>query len=115
MGKATAWWKVREGDLVLVRRHKLDKQHGRKLESRWMGPKLVVRVIAKGNSIIVKELHDVGTEKRYHSDDIELYVARKEWPLCKLFMILPNTRLGNSVDWPELYCGFRITQRLRFP
>ena len=31
------------GDLVVVRNHAVDKQHGRKLEAKWLGPRMLVR------------------------------------------------------------------------
>lgn len=36
------WTKSKPGDLVLVRDIQKDKQHGKKLDSRWMGPRLLV-------------------------------------------------------------------------
>lgn len=69
------WETPVEGDLVMVRRHEIDQQKGRKLESRWDGPRLLVRMSARGNSAFVRELH--GTkEKRYHVDNLKVYVRR---------------------------------------
>lgn len=69
------WEKPVEGDLVMVRRHEIDQQKGRKLELRWNGPRLLVRMSARGNSAFVRELH--GTkEKRYYVDDLKVYVRR---------------------------------------
>lgn len=70
------WETPREGDLVMIRRHELDNQKGRKLESRWEGPKVLVRLSARGNSGFVKEVHG-SKEKRYHVDDMKVYVSRR--------------------------------------
>ena len=69
------WEPPRVGDLVMVRRHALDNQKGKKLEARWHGPVRAVRLSASGNSMWIEELHVPG-EKRYHVDDLKVYVQR---------------------------------------
>lgn len=71
------WNTPKPGDLVMIRRHELDNQKGRKLESRWDGPKLLVRFSARGNSGFVQEVHGDGKEKRYYVDNIRVYVERE--------------------------------------
>ena len=51
------------GDLVIVRNHAVDNQRGRKLEAKWLGPRLLTRVTAHGLSGYVRELHGSGQEK----------------------------------------------------
>jgi len=65
------------GDLVIVRHHAVDNQRGRKLESRWLGPRLLVNLTPSGNSGHVQELHGDGATKRYHLNDILLYKERE--------------------------------------
>ncbi|KAI9871083.1 MAG: hypothetical protein M1823_008552, partial [Watsoniomyces obsoletus] len=38
------------GDMVLVRDHQRDKAHGRKLDPRWLGPRLLVGLTPNGVS-----------------------------------------------------------------
>ena len=70
------------GDLVIVRNHAVDSQHGRKLEKRWLGPRLLTRMTGSGLSGYVRELHGEGKEKRYYVDDMKLYFERKPYPMA---------------------------------
>ena len=66
----------KKGDLVLLRRFIVDKDKGRKLETKWEGPYVVERVGYSGVSVV---LHDLLTDKRkgrYSMDSIKLYVRR---------------------------------------
>ena len=65
------------GDLVIIRHHTIDNQKGRKLESKWLGPRLLIRFSASGLSAYVRELHGSATEKKYHINDILLYYPRQ--------------------------------------
>lgn len=76
-GEKLKWTAPKEDDLVMVRRHEIVKQKGMKLEYRWDGPRVVVKVSGQGNSATVKELHGEKTEKRYHVDDLKVYVTRR--------------------------------------
>ncbi len=67
------------GDLVLVRNHALDRQRGRKLESKWLGPRLVVLLSLLGPTKRVKEIFGEGGTKKYHLNDLILYVERKDF------------------------------------
>ena len=65
------------GDLVMVRHSAIDNQHGRKLDPKWLGPRILVRW-AKGKvSAYVREVHGDPTEKRYHVNDMMTYYARQ--------------------------------------
>lgn len=75
----------KEGDLVVVRNHAVDSQKGRKLEGRWLGPRILVSYTASRLSAYVREVHGVGKPKRYHLDDILLYNPHSSF------------RIGNSV------------------
>ncbi len=67
------------GDLVLVRNHAVDGQRGRKLESRWLGPRLLVSLSSSGLTGRVRELFGEGGTKKYHLNDLILYVERKDF------------------------------------
>ncbi len=67
---------LKEGDLVIVRHHAVDNQRGRKLEPRWLGSRLLVKLTPSGNSGHMQELHGDGVTKRYHLNDILLYKER---------------------------------------
>ena len=64
------------GDLVLVRNHAVDRQHGRKLEAKWLGPRLFVKWSSHRRSGYIRELHGDGKLKRYSIDDILQYHQR---------------------------------------
>ena len=69
------------GDLVLVRDIQLAKDHGRKLEPCWSTPRLLERISTSGMSGHVRQLHDrPGHTKRYHLDDLLLYILRDSYP-----------------------------------
>lgn len=75
--RATALWtKPSQGDLVMVRDLQRDKQHGRKLDARWLGPRLLVGISSSGVSGYVQELYD-DRVKRYHLDDLKVYCHRE--------------------------------------
>ena len=65
------------GDLVIVRNHAVDAQRSRKLEGKWLGPRLLTRTAKHGLSGYVRELHGDGRERRYHMNDLLLYHARE--------------------------------------
>jgi hypothetical protein len=65
-----------QGDLVIVRDKTVDNQRGRKLEPKWKGPRLVVRVSRHGLSAEVREIYGDGASKRYHVDDMKQYYSR---------------------------------------
>ena len=59
----------------------MDSQKGRKLESRWLGPRIIVSYTASGSSAYVRELHGSGKTKRYHLNDLLLYNPRSAFKL----------------------------------
>lgn len=70
--------KPRPGDMVLRRDLARDKQHGRKLDPRWTEPRVVDRLSNNGMSAYIWALHDPPSRaKRYHIDDLWIYIARK--------------------------------------
>ena len=77
-GKTRAQWtQPRVGDLVLVRDFERDKHHGRKLDARWIGPRILTEITSSGVSGFVQELY--GEEvKKYHLDDLKTYCPRAE-------------------------------------
>ena len=75
-------WIPKTGDLVLVRNHAVDGQRGRKLESKWLGPRLLVSLSSSGLTGRVRELYGEGGTKKYHLNDLLLYVERKDFEVC---------------------------------
>ena len=71
----------KEGDLVIVRNHAVDSQKGRKLESRWLGPRILVSYTASGLSAYIRKLHGSGKTKRYHLNDLLLYNPRSAFKI----------------------------------
>lgn len=71
----------KEGDLVVVRNHAVHSQKGRKLESRWLGPRILVLYTASGLSAYVRELHGSGKAKRYHLNGPLLYNPRSAFKI----------------------------------
>lgn len=98
-------WKLREGDLVLLRRHALDKQHGQKLLPRWDGPFRVVKNLASGNSHVLEHLDGSRLKGRYSIDSLKPYLSREEMLECGEGINrdeLVNYKLGR-VDLYELF------------
>ena len=65
------------GDLVVVRNHAINSQKGKKLESKWLRPRLLTRVTEHELSGYVRELHGTGQGKRYHMNDMMMYYERE--------------------------------------
>lgn len=63
----------------MVKNHAVDSQRGRKLEGRWLGPRILVSYTASKLSAYIREVHGVGKPKRYHLDDILLYNPRSSF------------------------------------
>ena len=82
------------GDLVLVRNHQVDNQRGRKLEARWLGPRLLVKWTHHRRSGWIRELHGTATPKRYHIDDIILYHKRR--PVFSGRILLTTPAVGST-------------------
>ena len=72
----SAWTPPKVGDLVLVRDMQKEKQHGRKLDPSWVGPRLLMRLTGSGVSGYVQEMYD-DKVKRYHLDDLKVYCRRE--------------------------------------
>ena len=76
------WQKLRDGDLVLLRRFEGDKHKGRKLEAKWEGPYLLGDVSWHGRtgrlidiqSGEVVRVRKGGLWERCHLDDMKLFV-----------------------------------------
>lgn len=64
--KASALWTPPKlGDLVLVRDIQKEKHFGRKLESNWMGPRMLTEVTQSGVSGYVKEIYGDKVKKNH--------------------------------------------------
>lgn len=74
------WTRPKEGDLVLLWNAQLEKQHGRKLESRWSEPQRLVKVNSGGVSGMVSKLYGDGSLRRIHLDDMKVYCPRSIYP-----------------------------------
>ena len=66
------------GDLVLVRDLQLDKQKGRKLDPKWLGPRILVKFTEGGHSAWVREVYGPQKLKRYHINDLIQYHERAQ-------------------------------------
>ena len=53
-----------------------DKQHGRKLDPNWLGPRLLVELTSTGVSGFVRELYG-DTLKKCYLDDLKVYCQRQ--------------------------------------
>lgn len=71
------WTKSQVGDLVLVRDFERNKHHGRKLDARWLGPRILTEITSSGVSGFVQELYGEKV-KKYHLDDLKTYCPRAE-------------------------------------
>lgn len=69
------WTQPKQGDLVMVRDIAKDKQHGRKLDPSWLGPRLLTSTTASGVSGYVQEMYS-DKVKRYHLNDLKVYCSR---------------------------------------
>lgn len=72
------WEEPVKGDLVLLRRFEVDKDKGRKLETRWEGPYVVAKVSYSGVLVL---LHNVNTRMRrgrYSMDAVKLFLSKAE-------------------------------------
>jgi hypothetical protein len=69
------------GDLILLRRLIVDKEKGRKLEPRWVGPYFLTRFTRGGRSVFYSSVFDKRIEVgRKHLDQVMLYCPREERP-----------------------------------
>lgn len=73
--KREPWTKPRVRDLILVRDFEKDKYCGRKLDSRWVGPRIFTEITLSGVSRFVQELYREEV-KKYHLDDLKTYCPR---------------------------------------
>jgi len=62
----------------MMRRHVFDDVKGKKLEPHWFGPLKVLRFAVSGNSVWVNDMHGAVKERRYHVDDVKVYVRREQ-------------------------------------
>ncbi len=61
----------------MVRDFERDKHHSRKLDARWIGPRILTEITSSGVSGFVQELY--GEEvKKYHLDDLKTYCPQAE-------------------------------------
>jgi len=75
--RMAGYGKPEPGDLVLIRDFQLAKDKGRKLEPRWTTARIVEKISHSGVSAHIRQLHEhPGRTKRYHIDDLVVYVPR---------------------------------------
>lgn len=72
-----AWTSPKPEDLVLVRDIQKEKQHSRKLDPAWMGPRLLIGISSSGVSRYVQELYGEKV-KRCHLDDLKTNCPRQQ-------------------------------------
>lgn len=62
--KRRGFYKLQVEDLVLVRDFESDKHHGRKLDARWIGPRIFTKITSNEVSGFVQEIYYEGVKKR---------------------------------------------------
>lgn len=72
------WKTLREGDLVVLRRYRLDTQKSKKLEPRWSGPYLLSKLSYHGRSGHLTSLHTNAYLGRHHVNQLKKFVPRPE-------------------------------------
>ncbi len=70
--------------LVFVNYHAVDGQRRRKLERKWLGPRLLVLLSLSGLTGRVRKLFGEGGTKKYHLNDLILYVERKDFEVSRV-------------------------------
>lgn len=78
------WAKPKAGDLVLIRNHKIDQTHGKKLDPRWSHPKLCVKVNDSGASAQVCDIYGDQVTKKQALDNLKVYIPREGSKYSKL-------------------------------
>ena len=68
----------KKGDSVKLRTLNQDNQKSYKLEPQWEGPYLINRVSAHGRLVWLKDVASNTIEDRYHVNDTQIYVERKD-------------------------------------
>ena len=71
------WTKPRVGDQVLVRNFERDKHHWRKLDARWVGPRILKEITSSGISGFLQELYGKKV-KKYQLDDLKTYCPQAD-------------------------------------
>lgn len=65
------------GDLVVLRKHEIDKQRSRKWEERWEGPYVIMREVKRQCSYILATLDGTKVRGRYSIDSLKPYLLRR--------------------------------------
>jgi hypothetical protein len=99
--KTPQWTKPKLRDLVLVRSHALDKEHRRKLESRWLGLRLITNMPSEV-SADVTNIYGDGKVKKYHFNDLKVYVPRAEQPDITRFLVNDAKLSDYNINLAEL-------------
>lgn len=90
----------REGDLVMVWDSTKEGQHGRKLDAKWLDPRILVKFTKDQRSAWVREVHGVQKLRRYSIDDMVLYYPKSQAAREASFPIssvkYPKSRIGNT-------------------
>lgn len=60
------------------------------MESKWLGPRLLVSLSSSGLTGRVRELYGAGGTKKYHLNDLILYVERKDFEICGVKVLQPG-------------------------
>lgn len=118
------WEPPTDGDLVLLRRFEVDKQHGRKFEPRWEGPYRLEDIAWHGRSGRLKDIRTGevvrvrkgGLQERVHMDDLKVFVPRDEHWLgfdsdLKESGQLKFAGMGEVLDGSAPLCGWVDGQR----
>lgn len=63
---------------MLLRRFAVDKDKGKKLDTRWEGPYMVSKVGRSGVSVTLQDIHTNKKKGIYSMDSVKLYVEREK-------------------------------------
>lgn len=71
------WTRPMVEDLMLVKDFKWDKHHSRKLDPRWIGPRLLVEITLSGQAGYVQKLYSEQSRK-YYLDNLKVYCLKSK-------------------------------------
>lgn len=81
--ESMVWEPPSVGDLVLLRRYRLDQQRSHKLEARYIGPYKVTAIAYHGKSATISNVKDglpIGT---HHINNLKMYLPRENVDLAR--------------------------------
>ncbi len=80
-----------------MRNHTVDGQRGRKLERKWLRRRILVSLLLSGLTERVSELFGKSGTRKYHSNDLILYVKRKDFEVSGVKVLQRGMRTTPAV------------------